>query len=136
MPWSRKSTAIPVLPLWVVRPVQSLSACTVELYLYSPQCLYSRAIPLLLLWVVWPVQSLSACTVELYLYSPYGFVRPVQRLSACTMVHFYLYLITVSRDLIFKFSELCPHNADPLICLTKSHFSLSEEGVSFLSGTE
>jgi hypothetical protein len=39
-----------------VRPVQNLSACTVELYLYSPyeptactepQCLYSRAIPLL-----------------------------------------------------------------------------------------
>jgi len=26
--WSRKSRAIPLLPLWVVRPVQSLSACT------------------------------------------------------------------------------------------------------------
>ena len=26
--WSRKSRAIPVLPLWAVRPVQSLSACT------------------------------------------------------------------------------------------------------------
>ena len=29
------SRAIPLLPLWAVRPVQSLSACTVELYLYS-----------------------------------------------------------------------------------------------------
>jgi len=28
VPWSRKSTAIPLLPLWTVRPVQSLSACT------------------------------------------------------------------------------------------------------------
>jgi hypothetical protein len=28
VPWSRKSRAIPVLPLWVVRPVQSFSACT------------------------------------------------------------------------------------------------------------
>ena len=28
VPWSRKSRAIPLLPLWVVRPVQSLSACT------------------------------------------------------------------------------------------------------------
>ena len=28
VPWSRKSRAIPVLPLWAVRPVQSLSACT------------------------------------------------------------------------------------------------------------
>ena len=26
--WSRKSKAIPLLPLWAVRPVQSLSACT------------------------------------------------------------------------------------------------------------
>jgi len=30
------SRAIPLLPLWAIRPVQSLSACTVELRLYSP----------------------------------------------------------------------------------------------------
>jgi len=28
VPWSRKSRAIPLFPLWTVRPVQSLSACT------------------------------------------------------------------------------------------------------------
>ena len=28
MPWLRKSTAIPLLPLWAVQPVQSLSTCT------------------------------------------------------------------------------------------------------------
>jgi len=28
VPWPGKSRAIPVLPLWAVRPVQSLSACT------------------------------------------------------------------------------------------------------------
>jgi len=28
VPWSRKSRAIPLLPLWAVRPVQSFSACT------------------------------------------------------------------------------------------------------------
>jgi len=28
VPWSRMSTAIPLLPLWAVRPVESLSACT------------------------------------------------------------------------------------------------------------
>ena len=28
VPWSRKSRAIPLLPLWAVRPVQSLSVCT------------------------------------------------------------------------------------------------------------
>jgi len=69
------SIAMPLLPIWAVRPVQSLSACTVQLYLYSPQCLYSTAIPL---FPSVPVQysytstTLSACTVQLYLYSPYG----------------------------------------------------------------
>ena len=62
-------------------PVQSLSACTVQLYLYCPmgrmacaehQCLYSTAIPLIPLWAVRPIESLSACTVQLHLYSPYG----------------------------------------------------------------
>ena len=28
VPWSRKSRAIPLLPLWAVRPVQSLNVCT------------------------------------------------------------------------------------------------------------
>ena len=28
VPWSKKSSATPLLPLWAVRPVQSLSACT------------------------------------------------------------------------------------------------------------
>jgi len=34
VPWSRKSRAIPFLPLWTVRPVQSLSASTREHFLY------------------------------------------------------------------------------------------------------
>ena len=35
VPWSWKSRAIPLLPLWAVRPVQSLSACTEgAFYLY------------------------------------------------------------------------------------------------------
>jgi len=112
------STAIPVLPLWAVPPVQSLSACTVQLYLYSPygpyghtepQCLYSIAIPLLpygpygLYRASVPVQysytstpsvGRTACTEPQCLYSiaipilPLWAVRPVQSLSACTRVHF------------------------------------------------
>jgi hypothetical protein len=42
------SIAIPLLPLWAVRPVQSLSACTVQLYLYSPYGpygLYRASVP-------------------------------------------------------------------------------------------
>ena len=58
MPWSRKSRAIPLTPLWAVGPVQSLSACTrVHFNLTyistppmgrtactEPQCLYKGAI--------------------------------------------------------------------------------------------
>jgi len=36
VPWSRKSRAIPLLPLWAIQILQSLSACTVEVYLYFP----------------------------------------------------------------------------------------------------
>ena len=102
VPWSRKSRAVPVLPLWAVRPVQSLSACTVELYLYSPYrpySLYRVSVPVQYSYTSTP---LSACTVQLYLYSPQCLystairllplwaVRPVQSLSACTSVHFTL----------------------------------------------
>jgi len=55
------SRAIPLLPLWAVRLAHSLSACTVELYLYAlmgrtactePQCLYKGAIYLYLVLVL------------------------------------------------------------------------------------
>jgi len=38
VPCSRKGRAKPLLSLWAVRPVQSLSACT------EPQCLYKGAL--------------------------------------------------------------------------------------------
>ena len=66
-------SAIPLLPLQTVRPVQILCACTVQLYLYSP------------LRIVRPVQCLSTCTVQLYLYSPLRTVRPIHDLSAFTV---------------------------------------------------
>jgi len=60
------NTVIPLFPLRAVRILQILSACTVQLYLYSPYGpygLYSTALPLLPLRAVRPLQSLSACTV-------------------------------------------------------------------------
>jgi len=36
VPWSRKSRAIPLLRLWAVRPVQSLSACTRVHFTFLP----------------------------------------------------------------------------------------------------
>jgi len=35
--WSRKSRAIPLLPLWAVRPVQSLSVCTRVRFTFLPK---------------------------------------------------------------------------------------------------
>jgi len=99
------SRAIPLLPLWAVRPVQSLCACTVQLYLYSPYRpygLYSTAIPLLpsvpvqYSYTSTPPIGRTACTELQCLYSraipllPLWAVRPVQNLSACT-VELYLY---------------------------------------------
>jgi hypothetical protein len=37
VPWSWKSRAIPLLPLWAIRPVQSLGACT-SLHFTLPYC--------------------------------------------------------------------------------------------------
>ena len=73
---------IPLLPLWTVEPVQSLSACTTVHFTYTstspmdrtactePQYLYNGALYL-----------------YLYLFLPLWTVRPVQSLSACTTVH-------------------------------------------------
>jgi len=36
VPWSRKRRAIPVLPLWAVRSVQNLSACTRVHFTFYP----------------------------------------------------------------------------------------------------
>ena len=67
VPWSRKSRAIHILPLWAVRPVQSLSACTVQLYLYSPYGpydLYRASVPV------------QGCTL------PFTFVSPGEKSSS------------------------------------------------------
>ena len=98
---------IPLFPLWTIRPVQSLSACTepqclyngalyLYLYLYSPygpyslyrasvpvqRCTLTLSIPLLPLWAVQPVQSLSACTTAHFNFT-YTSI-PLMDHTACT----------------------------------------------------
>ena len=66
------STAIPLLPLWIVRPVQSLSACTVELYLYSPYGpygLYRASVPVQYSYTSTPPMGRTACTEPQCLYN-------------------------------------------------------------------
>ena len=99
------STAIPLHPLWAVRPVQSLSACTVELYLYSPYGpygLYRTSVPVQYSYTSTPPMDRTACTEPQCLYSraipllPLWTVRPVQSLSAGTRVHFTLFYVTTA----------------------------------------
>jgi hypothetical protein len=69
------SRAIPLLPLQAIRPVQSLSACTIELYLYSPYGpygLYRASVPV------------QGCTLPFFTYKPGG-VQPPQN-SGCQKV--------------------------------------------------
>ena len=100
VPWSWKGRALPLLPLWTVRPVQNLSACK-RVTFNLPQCLYKGALYLTSV----PVQGctlpyLSACTKVqftlpqcLYKGALYLTSVPVQRctlpyLSACTRATF------------------------------------------------
>ena len=120
VPWSRKSRAISLLTLWAVQPVQSLSACTVQLYLYSPHGpygLYRASVPVQYSYTSTPPMDRTACTVSVplqYTYTstppmdctdctepqclysrakpllPLWAVQPVQSLSACT-IQLYIY---------------------------------------------
>ena len=95
------STAIPLLPLLALRTVQSLSACTVQLYLYSPYGpygLYRPSVPVQYSYTSTPPIGRTACTEPQCLYSravpllPLWALRPVQSLSACKRVHFTFFL--------------------------------------------
>ena len=99
VPSSRKSRAIPLLHLWAIWPVQSLSACRVELYLYFPYglyILYRASVPVQYSYTSTPPTGRTSCTEPQCLYSttipllPLWAVRPLQSLSACT-VQLYLY---------------------------------------------
>jgi hypothetical protein len=88
------STAILLLPLGVVRPVECLRACTVDLYIYSPYGpygLYRASVPVQYSYTSTTSKDRTACTVPQCLYSraipllPLWAVRPVQSHSASTV---------------------------------------------------
>ena len=85
------STTIPLLPLWAARPVQNLSACTVQLYLYSPYGpygLYRASVPVQYNYTSTHPTDRTACTEPQCLYK-------------CAL-YLYLYLDTGA---VFNFSE-------------------------------
>jgi hypothetical protein len=63
VPWSLKSRAIPLLPLWSVRPVQSLSACTRVHFFFLTKMEHSLPTDINLFWFSRPAGQLAAYVV-------------------------------------------------------------------------
>ena len=101
VPWSRKGRAIPLLPQWAVRSVQSHSACT------RVHCTFTyltvKAIPLLPLWAVQPVQSHNACTKVHFIFTLCGYKSTT--FSDCVLYQIYHHLQKRSSELHGKFQE-------------------------------
>ena len=80
VPWSRKVKAIPLLPLWAVRPVQSLSACTrlhfnfylIRIYIFLLEPEFSAVTPAVARVAT---VSLMICRFELFFVFCEGFLR-------------------------------------------------------------
>ena len=132
------SRAIPLLLLWAVRSVQSLSACTVELYLhspYGPYGLYRASVPVQYSYTSTPPIGRTVCTEPQCLYSiakpllTLWAVRPVQSLSTCTRVHFTFIFILASTTtscnlpLCLRFPTLNALLSSPLYMHRPSHTS-------------
>ena len=121
MPWSRKSRAIPLLPLWAIRPVQSLSACTVQLYLYSPYglyCLYRASVPVQYSYTSTPPMGRTACTESQCLYNRAIPLLPRMGRTACTEPHC-LYIRAIP---LFPKWAVLP--VQSLSACTRVHFTL------------
>ena len=111
-----KSRAVPLLPLWAVRPVQSLSVCTRVHFTFTytstpamartactePQCLYKGAL-------------------YLYLYShygPYGLYRTSVPVQGCTLP------LPLLKPLLHGFVSISTPTLRPLIKFQKSIFAV------------
>jgi len=106
LPWSRKSRAIPLLPLWAVRPVQNHSASTIQLHLYSPYGPFSQyraSVPVQYSYTSTPPMGRTACTepqclysiaIPLLPYGPYGLYRASVLVQGCTFTFTFYTSIT------------------------------------------
>ena len=92
------STAIPLLPLWAVHPLQSLSACTVELCLYSPYglyTLYTASVPVQYSYTSTPPMNRTACTEHQCLY------KGALTFTLCKNVDTNIFIYIISEDQTF-----------------------------------
>ena len=90
------STAIPLLHLWTVRPVQNLSTCTVQLYLYSPRGpygLYTASVPVQYSYTSTPPMGCTACREPQCLYK--GALYLYFFMSVSHIVHYIAFMVFV-----------------------------------------
>ena len=105
------SIAIPLLPLWTVRPVQSLSACTVELYLYSPYGPYGlcrASVPVQYSYTSTPPMDRTACAEPQCLYKGALYLHLLfERTASHSMTQLSLLHVTT---FIFHTSHVTPYS--------------------------
>jgi len=81
VPWSRKNSAIPLLPLWTVRPVTSLSTCTKVHFTFFLLCTWNN---------IQHQHILACCSClawqPLYLFGGLGVEDQENDLSTCYFV--------------------------------------------------
>jgi len=89
LPWSRKSRAIPVLPIWSVRPVQSLSACARvhALYFYADLSGYWLMTPRQWTFVLWLFTSEETGLSYLLARAVMGKLRPAGQIRPPEMFY-------------------------------------------------
>ena len=118
MPWSRKSRAIPLLPLWAVQSVQSLSACTVELYLYSP-CrpygLYRASVPVQYSYTSTPPVGRTVCKEPQCLYKGALFYTFMPSLICKDVFHLIVSLSSRRSSVVYTFFWVIPRRQN-FIC--------------------
>ena len=93
VPWPWKSRVIPLLPLWVVRPVQSLSACTRVHFTFTWKAQYRRLflIKSTLNLVVFPIKHVNPLNPEL---------NPICYLLALLGAHHFLHVSKIRVKLL------------------------------------
>jgi hypothetical protein len=105
VPWSWKGRAIPLLPLWVVQPVQSLSACTRVHFTFLPSAI--TPCPSALRFVLCHTLLLLFFITYLLLYH-YLYLHFTISITPCVLCH---NINLLAPELFFfNFSTLCIQN--------------------------
>ena len=86
VPWSRKRRAIPLLPLWAIRPVQSLNACTRVHFDWTPLNL-AKDIPRHIPFILFDIMQLPGRLQLKYNSTPF--------ITTFIYIYIYIYILAM-----------------------------------------